>query len=453
MFSFRMSTKHSSRNALTLIELLVVVSIVTLLSAITLPTLRTVMSQRKTSQAAILVKNMLETARARAIARGRNVSVVVERLSSRATRDGTGAIVPAFAENSASENNYAAYNTSLRMSLAESPPPVEFDSVNFTLNGSGLTLENPILTDARFNQVMSVGVEVEFPDLPAIGRRLTVGVVGTPKTTLTVDNYDTSNPTLMATQVDAVVALRRAVKPAVANMDWSSASLKPGTRMIVYPVPTPVASQVVDMPRGSCIDLSLSGLGSNVRWNVPAGIQDRIDQRDTRRQFASDWAYTIDYTRARNTTDNIEPTPQDLRPVYLVFGPDGTLSSVYSNGFTLLVGNATLQQYDTREDVYLFVGRTDQVVRTKGAPVLTDDTSIYPATLEDARIKANINDTSCQWIRISPKSGAISVANVASAYDSPLPTGTLPTATSFSSIGQVLYVSRMLSFADEATAQ
>lgn len=76
----RKRTKHG----LTLVELLVVVGVVSAIAAIMLPGIKSVLTDRKSSQAAIMVKNYLEAARARAIGRNRPVAVVFERLSSQA---------------------------------------------------------------------------------------------------------------------------------------------------------------------------------------------------------------------------------------------------------------------------------------------------------------------------------------------------------------------------------
>ncbi len=141
--------KHSP--AYSLIELLAVLVIVSLLTAIALPTVRNVLVERKTSVAALEVKAFLEAARARAIARGRPVSVILERLSSRS--DGTivsGVVQSSTANNapSAPEDNFDVYNACIRMTMAESLRNTEF-AVPLTFEAESAALSSLVDSDGR----------------------------------------------------------------------------------------------------------------------------------------------------------------------------------------------------------------------------------------------------------------------------------------------------------------
>jgi Tfp pilus assembly protein FimT len=451
---------------LTLVELLVVVAIITLMSAITLPTLRTVMTQRKSSQASILVKNALEAARTRAIAQGRPVAVVLERYSSRAERNPNfDAAQPITATNfplqsvTASNtdylSNYDIYNTCSRLSFAETPAPILFENIQFTLVGNVLSLPGAA-ADSRFAHCVRPGSTIEFPFIAATRRQLFVlgvSISGT-DAMVTIDNPPNAAafPTFLTSMIVGRQPIHYAALP-------SMTTLSAPTRMSVQMLPQPIASQFVDLPKGTCIDLSLSGFASSVRWITENETNQRIvNLRDARRHFASDWVAT--------QTDQF---PMYLRPVYIVFGPSGVLESVIMNGILdpstglpTVDGKESTNRYAAHDDVYLLVGRTDQIIRVDSAVTATGLAAsqggstvpaIFPADLEAQNIKANINDSSAQWVRVSPNSGAISVATVASAYDSPLQSGVMPNAVTFPTIGEVLARSRSLSFTDEATAQ
>ncbi|MFN9984236.1 MAG: prepilin-type N-terminal cleavage/methylation domain-containing protein, partial [Pirellula sp.] len=123
--------RSSNRLGLTLVELLVVVGVVSVLAAVVLPSVKTVLTDRKSSQAAIVVRNFIDAARARAIGKNRSVAVVLERLSSRAQWDptangGSGGYVSETASGSimSPDTNWVPYNACIRMSLAEEPMPI-----------------------------------------------------------------------------------------------------------------------------------------------------------------------------------------------------------------------------------------------------------------------------------------------------------------------------------------
>jgi hypothetical protein len=174
------------------------------------------------------------------------------------------------------------------------------------------------------------------------------------------------------------------------------------TNYTIFPKPRSVNGPAIQLPKGTCVDLSLSGFSS--LGNV-AG-------RDQRMRFSSAWLYATASA----------PSAHELRPVYIVFTPDGGLSRVYANA----VGGSALIPLETADDLFLQVGKIDQVV----VPVL------------DPTVTQNLTDPSSFIVRLSPKSGAISVA--------PLTMGIVsPTAT----LGDVLELSRRGTYGAPLTAQ
>ena len=130
-----------SRRGVTLIELLTVLGIVSLLALMVLPTVKSLLTDRKGTQSATMVRNFLEAARARAIGSGVAVAVVFERLSSQpADMNGDGLIndadlvpnsrlISATASDplpagSPVETNFLPYNACIRLSMAEQPLPL-----------------------------------------------------------------------------------------------------------------------------------------------------------------------------------------------------------------------------------------------------------------------------------------------------------------------------------------
>ena len=69
----------SARPAFTLVELLIVMAIILLLAAVALPSVKALLHGQKVTQASRMVQAHIESARARAIAAGSHVAVILER--------------------------------------------------------------------------------------------------------------------------------------------------------------------------------------------------------------------------------------------------------------------------------------------------------------------------------------------------------------------------------------
>jgi hypothetical protein len=197
--------------------------------------------------------------------------------------------------------------------------------------------------------------------------------------------------------------------------------LKPGTefkQFKIYQRPKPVFSQVVQLPRGMCVDLSLSGFGKKMpgQGALPPEKQPVFDPTgsamagfDYRVRFASDWI----------SNEPIPLEPWQLRPVYIVFSPEGQLSHVWANDrhvsgdISKYPGNLT--RIDATQDVFLHVGKIDRV-----AMPLDPDPNILGRNAYGLRgavqlgVQNNLTDLSAYVVRLSPSSGAISASPIVS---------------------------------------
>ncbi len=102
------------KRGMTLVELLIVISITVLIAAVVLPTVKTLLKDRKGNQAALQLRAFIQAAQARAIGRNREVAVVLER-------------------NTKYGDNYINRNAVIRLSLAEVLPPYRGDLENSTV--------------------------------------------------------------------------------------------------------------------------------------------------------------------------------------------------------------------------------------------------------------------------------------------------------------------------------
>ncbi len=464
----RRTTRSRNRSlaGLTLVELLVVVGVVSVVAAIVLPSVKTLLTDRKTSQSAIVVKNFIEAARARAIGKNRTVAVVLERLSSRAQLDGDGNPISQTASTSITspDTNFIPYNTCIRMSLAEEPMPVTQASlpltVSITARAPGDGLLDPIPTadysgaDSLIDRDQLGGIpEVRIFQVKApVGSDYNLSLLlseylingsqisfGNSKRRFTIVSPRNPSihhghfplPPLNSNQIPGDRSIwfsvmneqgfeglgERAlepVEPLAAGESFSSFK--------IYSRPRPIYSEMIQLPRGMCIDLSLSGFANDSIRNTTAPSPNKQPvfdsaqapmpnpMSDYRVRFASDWI--------ANTSTPL--LPNQLRPVYIAFGPDGNLSHVWANERQIPIdpdrqpdpsylGNLT--RIDATQDLFLHIGKIDQVVlpfdpdqAIKGRNKFAFD------AINGSGVRQNLSDLNSYIVRLSPKSGSISAS-------------------------------------------
>lgn len=466
-----------ARRAMTLVELLVVLAIVSALAALVLPAVKGMIADRKTSQSAIVVKNYIESARARAIGKNRSVAVVLERLSGRAEDTNNDGVVnmsdatnPNFPNpqarrfNSATaspipvgsrtnyplDTNFLPYNTCIKLSMAEEPLPVTEKSIPMTTMMARSPIDgllpqippsyDPVvplvdpdqasIPEVRIFQVTAssglnaadllgeyliAGNEVSFGESPT---RFTIT---SPTTRASHDKYSVNNPSTIWFSVmnerglDGLgeMAMHPYVDAIAGNMS---------TKFKIFQKPKPIYTQAIQLPKGTCIDLSLSGFAND--RSATSGLQ------DYRVRFASDWVLT--------GTLGI-PTPEELRPIYLVFSPDGSFSRVYANQ---KMGPQSVR-IDSVEDVFLHIGRIDQVVMPLDPNNASVGRNVAGLTAAVASgTKMNLTDASSYVLRLSPKSGAITAAPISFFA---------PAATD--SLGDIIGKSRLATYNSTITGQ
>ncbi|XZE21623.1 pilus assembly FimT family protein [Pirellulaceae bacterium SH449] len=436
MMRQRQRVKHGAAG-MTLVELLVTLGIVTLIAALVLPAVRSLMTSRKASQAGLLVRNYLEAARARAIASGKEVAVVLERVSSRvydANGDGIidlSEIRSAIASDTDLASNYTVYNACIRLSLAEEQRPS--DAQSFGIERLVQSTPTPI------NAIEYGGVVGNYNTILLRGNVLTTPII---RSLFQTQPYNDTRVLDVPMQISFGGIKYPIVKVVEDTNDFAPgirqfAIFVPQSRSIetnelvnppddlpkmrLYPFnihfrPRFSATQSLSMPRGTCVDLSLSGFGTQRSINVlnAAGVATSNALGDYRLRFSSDWVSPI--TGPVPGSLRPLPTATELRPVILVFGGNGALQRVYTNYDMPTNAGLIVNSYkaiDVVDDVYLHIGKIDQVT-VKFEP------SEFPYA-------GNLADSNSQIIRISGSDGSISVSQAGTIR---LPDDTLPTLDS-----------------------
>lgn len=421
---------------LTLVELLVTLGIVTLLAALILPTVKSLLSSRKASQAGLLVRNYLEAARARAIASGREVSVVLERVSSRVyDENGNGIIDPteirsAVASNTDFSTNYTLYNSCIRLSLAEEQRPSDARSLGIEENAQ------PLPTLIKSIVYGGVDLSGNYNILRIRGNSVTTPII---RSLFSTQVYNDTR----ILDVPLQISFGRAKYP-IAKVIEEPNDFAPGIRQFLVYVPRSssierselvnppddlpkerlypfnihlrpryLSVQGLSMPRGTCVDLSLSGFGAARQIDVLTSqpVSTLRSLGDYRLRFSSDWVSPI--TNAAPGSLAPIPSPTELRPIILVFGSRGQLTKVYAN-YDMPTQNGrppnAYKLIDVVDDVFLHIGKIDQVA------VDFDSASIPYAR--------NLVDLNSQIVRISSSDGSVAVAPTGPIR---IPDDTLPT--------------------------
>ena len=378
----------SLSRGMTLIELLIVIAIIVLLASVTLPSMKTILKDRKTNQATMQIRAYIESAKTRAITKNREVAVVVERMNVDPLED--------------EATKYVHRNSSIRLSMADVLPPyrgdLEFSTVNlldtqstiapYNYQSGSLPLKLNVVTmnldanpTARY--FLNLGDQIAFDDHP---RRFEIVNItpfpitaGDSTATITIWNQN-YNYSYVGTNRQGTFP-----KAPVAN-------LVPGQhRFRLYSKPRRLFAKMLDLPKGTCVDLSLSGVGTSGRG------------------FSTELLNDVAGLDAPAT-----PQPASFfKPVYIVFNSRGSVSCLYGNG----PGAATMERYLPAGNIHLFVGRTDQVYRC------TDPTDLDPMSAPndiDRLVNSgtgandpylpNLADSSAYWVKIAPESGQVSSA-------------------------------------------
>jgi len=463
-----------NRQGMSLVELLVVIVIISILAALVLPSFKNVLSERKTNVAALEVKSFLEAARARAIARGRNVSVIFERLSSRGDGlgiDGTAVTLTnparsitaqnpatgaaAFAGFSASDVfiNYSQYNTSIRMTMAETLRPTEYEittPVRADYAAGGIvtildTTSNPL--DQRMAIDLVAGNTVELLALSGESSQFQIiGPLVQPSGLQVSYQFRVLNVGSNIQPFGTIPEINLAAISQQALRRFVNISTLPGaiSGIRVYSQPKPLASVTNELPRGTCIDLSLSGLAAD----EPLANYTNSEFTNCQREFASDWIMPPGL--------NGPPTPQQLRPVTITFSPSGNIDSVVCNApqgasfnppSVPRVFNA--HRIEPNQDVFFFVGRTDQVVFP------TDGADLNAAGLALRRqegAKPNLLDPTGYWVRISATNGSVAAAPT-QAWHVENDVNEAAAGNPADALGEMLTESRALTFQSELSSQ
>ena len=414
-----------SRRAFTLVELLVTIAIATILASVVLSTLQGLLKDQKLSQSVRLVRQYFETARTRAIATGRPVALFLERQSP---------------EGDSAGNPVVTNYTVTRMSIGEVFPPYtgEVTLATATLWDTPVGSPTAVTTrladgtghdgfadQARFllaevvtafgtatsPGMVSVGDTIEFSgnqqrfvieSIDYVGGEVAVTFFNPPA------NYDS----LLATKIQSGTATDTKFEvgysgrePTLRTSSTLTGMLAPtptippppaGVQFRIYRKPSKSLVGTITMPRGTCIDLSVSGLGP----------------------ISSAWDATSPFHLATAPAGTLSTGAGTLKRssysrIAVLFNPEGRAHGMYQDNRIVGMGTPEVMTsyvpFGLSTKLHFMVGRTEQVI--PDVPVTA------PAVGDRGDQLGNLMDTANTWVSINPFTGLIESSPVAAVSD------------------------------------
>ncbi len=374
----------SLRRGLTIVELLVVLGITMLLAAIVLPTVKESIRDRRATSAAVQARAFFDAARIRAISRNREVAVVIERR------------IPNPAGSAVRlQDRYR--NAGVSLSMAEVLPPYRGDfedakAILFPLPVTappGFTrFEIDLLRNPNAKFMITIGDTIS---LAGRSERFEIAYLDDSQILGDVPaNFnDQSAPgpahflyVIIKNPGPLVQSPQSTIIKSVVNFPTQPLSFK------VYGKPRRLFFKPIDLPKQMCIDLSLSGIG--------------LDTSPTNAGLVPGFSIPNGSTLAATTP---------LHPVYIVFGADGTLSRIFTDLDLDNDGIWTLTQVVPTSDIYLAIGKSEQIQSFAALSIWDNgtSTSIRSAiSSRDKDFKWNLSDSGLQWVKIGLSSGQVS---------------------------------------------
>ncbi len=472
------------RSGVTLIELLIVMAVLTILATLSLTTVKGLLKDQKTAQAARLVEQYLETARLRAITNRRPVAVFLERVSLDGDTNGDPL-----------EGNFV----STRLSIGEVFPAYSGDVINaqgelwdvdFTLNSAapamypnrpsrggtgGGTADGfadqlrltPGLVFSGFGTptepgMIAVGDTIEFP---TYSRRFVIesidwvtGMAGTPQVAITFFNppspllynglalpprefepgFSELEPSMPIKPAD-MTAVPPTVLAVAPGVDGSTSGFNAVPNLVpfrVYRRPTKSMLGAVTLPRGTCIDLYASGIGPS------SSAAAAVDSGELTPFFPRSGHPTLNNTAPAHGV-NLPLRRSSFSRVAIVFDETGRVSGMFRDD--KIIGASGVPEpfgftaFNVDSVLHLLVGKVDGVLI--GVDSTQPGFRMADATAADRDEElANILDPNNSWVSINPLTGQVKSSPVNRVSDA-----TLSSAITNQSFAEVVTEARRLS--------
>lgn len=370
----------SRRTGLTLVELMVALAVISILASIALPAVKNTLKEQKLPRAASVLQSAIEEGRARSIGSGGGGGIIIDRVG---------------------VDSLAQRSQSIRIRMASSPRPYTGDGGRSTCY-VGI---QPVTPAGPVNDIVTLW----FPPSAAQMVRSAQDILNATAPTETLINPgdlvqlgDAALPVSIegmrfGTNVGDrnLARLTNAEIPDADIANWVRVQvLRPEENLdltrfagkaVSYSIsrrPRPAISMPIQLPEGSAIDLTASGIG-------------RVGN-----EF-SPMAVNFNYTNP-----SIAPfgsTPLDYQSVWILFGSRGEISRI--RAAQIVSGIPTLVDLPVTGDVHFLVGRAGDV-KTQPEGQLEDSDPNFEADEADDGTTPLLSNESI-WVTIKARSGEV----------------------------------------------
>lgn len=368
------------QSGLTLIELMVVLAVISVLAAIALPAVKNTLREQRVSRGASLLQSAIEEGRARSVLAGGGGGIIIDRVGI---------------------ETIAGRCESIRVRLASTPPSYGGDvgnakvkmGVNMAGTAPSVDITDDIITlwfDPSASQIKRSATDIgngTVPTLINLGDKVQVGDVGLPMTIVGIDLGTIAKRTqagLLPSDIsDAIVTswVRVTVDRPELNMDLTR-FIGQDMEFSITRTPRPVIALPIELPQGTSIDLTASGIG----------------------RFGNQFSpMAVDGNYLDNTVAPFAAGTRDYQSIYILFGARGEVSRVLAS--QLVSGIPQLAEIPITGDVHLLVGQGGEV---KTDPTdLLEDNDPDPLADEARDGKAPLLDPESAWVTIKARNGDI----------------------------------------------
>ncbi|TWT50512.1 hypothetical protein Pla22_32550 [Rubripirellula amarantea] len=395
------------RTALTLVELLVALAVISVLAGIALPTVKNTLKDQKVSRAATTFQAVIEEARARSIEGGGGGGVIIDRIGTDNVAERSEAIRFRFA--AATPDYRGDYSNEVRyrnlVDGATAGPLTNPDGPRGTTgqpNDLGVYNDyHYLLFDPFQGQMQRSAIDIaggSEPTLVNIGDIIHIGDAGFPMRirgiiglsgTHTYTNQDWG--TVLPADLTGYTLVE--VEPMEANTNLRRLSRNVLTFSIER-APRPAIAMPIEMPKGTSVDLTSSGLGRYGNEFSPMFIAGNyLDTTLTPFQIPA------------ATPPNLVDRVGNYRSIVITFGARGEVSRVFAttgiDGTSLpLVGEIAVTG-----DIHFLVSESGEV-KTDPEDQL-EDNDPDPLADQEKDGKTPLLNTESIWVTIKARTGEV----------------------------------------------